>query len=117
MKKLLPCIAVITMLSAGALQSSAGSFFDEVYLSSGYNSKSGSVPSVPAGANVVVEASGNSANAAAYAYAYGGGVYGLTAYVTGDIGTSYNQLTSYADTISYNLWVSDYGYAFVEIDW
>lgn len=116
MKKLLPCLAVLVVLSVGALPSHATSVWDSIFQSSGYNSKSGSFSSIPTGAILTVEASGNEATAAAYAHASGGGL-NLTAYWTGPGGTSYSDRTLYADTVSYELWVSGYGYSFVEIDW
>ena len=116
MKKLFPCATALAVLSFGALASHAGSTWDSIFQSSGTSAKSGSFASIPTGAIVTVEASGNEASAVAYADAYGGGV-NLTAYWTGPGGTSYSAFTTYASTISYDLSVSGYGYAFVEIDW
>lgn len=117
MKKLLVCFSILALASIGTSVATAGDDFDTVSITSGYQSKNGSFSGVPSGAQVLVEASGNEASASAYASADGGGVSGLTAYWTGPGGTTNQAYTTYADTISYQLWASGWSYSLIDIHW
>lgn len=112
MKKSIMCAAAAAALCLGSLIAGE-SVYRGVTANGGYDSDSGSISNLPAGAWVIVEGGGTS-TAVYYAAASGGGV---NISVSGSGGAGDYACMSYADSVSYSVSINGYGYAFVEVEW